>query len=302
MALTKEAKLEALRTGMRGEFLNALNGAEKEWVNVARVIPSSTGSNAYGWLGDFPQLQEWVSDRVVRNMKEYGFTVANKNHEATLGIKRTDLEDDNLGMYGTMASNLGSEVIRFQNVGVFGVLKNGDATLIYDGQNLFDTDHPVYPKTDGTGTAKSVSNVLGTKGSKPAWYVLDTSKVIKPVILQERTSPEFEHITNTQQDHVFIKDEYLVGIRYRVAFTGGLWQLSVKSYEDLTADGFNKAFKTMSEFTAHGGRPLGITPTVLVVPPSLRADALGIINAQYLANGASNTNFQAVKVIVSPYL
>ncbi len=303
MALTKEAKLEALRVGMRGEFLKALESAEKEWGELARVIPSTTGANAYGWLSDFPQLREWTSDRVIRNMKEYGFTVPNKKYESTLGIKRTDLEDDNLGMYGTLAANLGSEVVRFQNVGVFDVLKNGESTIIYDGQNLFDTDHPVYPKTDGTGTAVSTSNVLGTAGAgKTPWYLLDTSKVIRPLIIQERTRAEFENITDTEQSHVFMKDEYLVGIRYRVAFTAGFWQLSVKSHEKLDADGFNKAFKTMSEFTAHGGRPLGITPTVLVVPPSLRADALKVINAQYLANGESNTNYKAVEVIVSPYL
>jgi len=53
---------------------------------------------------------------------------------------------------------------------------------------------------------------------------------------------------------------------------------------------------------ADGGRPLGIKPTVLVVPPSLRAAAIEIVKNERLANGASNPNFGVVDLIVSPWL
>ena len=47
---------------------------------------------------------------------------------------------------------------------VFGLLKTGGSTLCYDGQFFFDTDHPVFPNVDGTGTAVLVSNVAAGAG------------------------------------------------------------------------------------------------------------------------------------------
>jgi len=58
----------------------------------------------------------------------------------------------------------------------------------------------------------------------------------------------------------------------------------------------------MQSLKADGGRPLGIKPTVLVVPPGLRAAAIEIVKNERLANGASNPNFGVVDLIVSPWL
>jgi phage major head subunit gpT-like protein len=58
----------------------------------------------------------------------------------------------------------------------------------------------------------------------------------------------------------------------------------------------------MMSIKADGGRPMAIKPTVLVVPPTLRANAIEIVKNERLANGASNPNFGVVDLIVSPWL
>lgn len=58
----------------------------------------------------------------------------------------------------------------------------------------------------------------------------------------------------------------------------------------------------MMGFRADGGRNLGVTPTVLVVPPSLAAAALELVNTEYGTGGASNPWKGTAKLIVSPYL
>jgi phage major head subunit gpT-like protein len=58
----------------------------------------------------------------------------------------------------------------------------------------------------------------------------------------------------------------------------------------------------MMNLTADGGRKLGITPTVLVVPPSLEEAGLNLLNTEFGAAGASNAWKGTAKLIVTPYL
>jgi len=74
------------------------------------------------------------------------------------------------------------------------------------------------------------------------------------------------------------------------------------SQQALDAANFNAAVQAMQERTADGGRPLSIRPTLLVVPPALRAAALEVVKAERLANGATNVNREMVDVLVTPWV
>ncbi|MCE5420260.1 MAG: Mu-like prophage major head subunit gpT family protein, partial [Acidithiobacillus sp.] len=207
--------------------------------------------------------------------------------------------DDNVGVYTPLFAEMGRAAAAHPDELAFGLLAAGESTLCYDGQNFFDTDHPVYPNVDGTGTAATVSNLQA--GTGPAWYLLDNSRALKPLIFQERTAPELQAMTQAQDEAVFMRDEYRYGIRYRCNAGFGFWQLAYKSKATLDAANFNAAMAAMMATRADGGRPMGIKPTHLVVPPSLRADALTLIKA-LMINNTSNPNYEAVEVIVSPWL
>lgn len=70
------------------------------------TVPSSSKSNTYGWLGQFPSLREWVGKRVIKQMQAHGYVINNKTYEGTVGIPRDDFEDDNLGVYGPMFAEM----------------------------------------------------------------------------------------------------------------------------------------------------------------------------------------------------
>jgi len=300
MAIITPALITSLRTGFSKAFQDALTATPTDWAKVATRVPSSSASNTYGWLGQFPTLREWMGDRVLKNMAAQAYQVQNKLFEGTVAVKRTDIEDDNVGIYTPLFAEMGRAAATHPDQLVFGLLKTAHTVNCYDGQFFFDTDHPVYPNVDGTGTATQVSNVQAGTGA--AWYLLDTSRALKPLIFQERTQPELEALTSTQDEAVFMRDEYRYGIRYRCNAGLGFWQMAFKSQADLTAANFNAAMAAMMSLKADGGRPLGIKPTVLVVPPSLRAAAIEIVKNERLANGASNPNFGVVDLIVSPWL
>jgi phage major head subunit gpT-like protein len=241
MIITNQT-LQNLRTMLRGEFKTSVAklGAESIYKKIATVITSNTNSNTYGWLGAFPQLREWLGDRVVKDIAESAYQIVNKKYEATLGVDRADIEDDNIGQYSVIAKEMADEVERFFNQNIADLLANGFTNLCYDGQPFFDGDHPVYPNADGTGTAASVSNIVGS-GTGKAWFLLSLRGSLKPLILQQRSAPEFEEITDTKNDSVFMKDKYLYGIRYRGNFGYGLWQQAVASKAALDASNYETA-------------------------------------------------------------
>lgn len=301
MAIITPQLITALRTGYSKAFQDALSQTPTDWQKVATRVPSSNTSNTYGWLGQFPKLREWIGDRVIKDMSAQGYQITNKLFEATVAVKRTDIEDDNVGIYTPLFAEMGRAAAAHPDELVFGLLAAGESSLCYDGQNFFDTDHPVYPNVDGTGTATTVSNFVAGTAGQP-WYLLDCSRSLKPLIFQERSRPELESLTSTQDEGVFMRDEYRFGVRYRCNAGVGFWQMAFKSTDTLDASSFNEAVAMMMSIKADGGRPLGIRPTHLVVPPALRAAALEIVEAQLINGGNSNPNYKAVKVIVSPWV
>ena len=73
----------------------------------------------------------------------------------------------------------------------------------------------------------------------------------------------------------------------------------------LTGPNFNDVYAAMSAYKGMDGDPLGIMPTLLVVPPQLRAAAYEIAKAQLVPSGTaavSNINFQLVDVLIVPQL
>jgi len=232
------AILNELRTLLRGEFKQRFSelDADPVWKILATIIPSTTTSNTYGWLGAFPQMREWIGDRVIRDIAEAAYQIFNQKWESTLGVDRTDIEDDNLGQFRVLARTMADEYARFMNRHLAMLILDGFTNLCYDGQPFFNDSHPVFPNTDGTGTAQAVSNIVGTgTESGKIWALLCLSGSLKPFIVQQRTQPEFDHITSTDNDKVFMQDKYLYGIRYRGSWGYGLWQQAVGSKAALTA-------------------------------------------------------------------
>lgn len=63
-------------------------------------------------------------------------------------------------------------------------------------------------------------------GTSTSWYLFDTSKVLKPFIVQNREAPELTMITNPDADSVFDTDAFKYGVRARYGMGYGFWQLA----------------------------------------------------------------------------
>ncbi|RKR77173.1 Mu-like prophage major head subunit gpT family protein [Otariodibacter oris] len=302
--MKKSELLNALDVAFKTEFKSGLALVDSQWESVAMKANSTTKINTYGWLGQFPKMREWVGERQIQKMQAQAMSIENKKFESTVSIPRTDIEDDQVGLYAPVVKQAGQSAAELPDDLVFGLLKKGKSTLCYDGQNFFDTDHPCYQNVDGSGTNTVQSNLTtGSKSGKPAFYILDATNVLKPLIWQERTKPEIEtKFDPSRSDKVFMEDDYLWGIRARGNAGFGFWQLMHRVEDsELTIDVVKEVIASMRQLKGDGDKILNIRPSAIVVPPSLEYTARELFESSVI-NGTSNPLKGVLKVIVSAYV
>lgn len=285
-----QGTLQNIFIGFNVAFNKVFQSIEPQYKQIATVIPSKTKTQEYKWLGNMPQLREWVGDRQVQNLQAYEYTIKNKKFEATVGVDRDDIEDDTIGVYPILIEQLAQSAALFPDELCFELLKNGFLNACYDKASFFG-EHKVNKKTvsnksDKVLTTDSYTEARSTmmsftdeKGkslkitpnllvvppqletvakkilladfiegssninknsaqilvahelsSKPtAWFLLDTSKSIKPVIFQERRMPELVSLNKTTDGNMFLDGKALYGVDTRCNAGYGFWQMAFGS-------------------------------------------------------------------------
>lgn len=168
--LVNAAALQGIYKGFKTIFNEGFGDAKPQFQKIAMIVPSSTKSEDYGWLGSFPRLREWIGERVIKSLKAHGYTIKNKDWEATVELNRNDVEDDTYGIFKPIITELGRSAAIHPDELVFELLSKGFVTTCYDGQYFFDTDHPGV-------NGKSQSN-KGTAPLSPASYSAARAQVM----------------------------------------------------------------------------------------------------------------------------
>lgn len=295
--LINSANLDALRVGFKTNFQNGLGQADQDWQKIATVVPATTKEQKYGWLGKIPNVREWIGPRAVQNLMAHDYAIKEKALELTLGVDRDDIETDNLGIYTPLFTEMGLSTGAQWAKMVYAQLKSGFATNCYDGQFFFDTDHPVL---DENGNATSVANTDGGAGT--AWFLLDVSRALKPIILQKRKDFEFVAKDKVTDDNVFNDREFIYGADARANTGFGFWQMAWGSKQTLDATAYATARAALMGMKGDYGRPLGLNRFLLVVPPSLESAGRKILNSDYGTGGVTNEWKGTAELMVTPWL
>lgn len=66
-------------------------------------------------------------------------------------------------------------------------------------------------------------------GNDTAWYLLCTTKPLKPIIYQERKAPKFDALIDDKDENVFMRKQYLYGVHSRANGGYGFWQMAYGS-------------------------------------------------------------------------
>lgn len=295
--LINSTSLNTLFVSFIAAFQRGLGQAEPQYPRVSTTVPSSTRENEYGWLGKIPNVREWIGDRVVHQIQAHDYSIKNKAWESTIEVDRDDLEDDNIGIYGPLFEELGRATGAHPDQLVWNLLKTGFTELAYDGQFFFDTDHPVL---DANGNEISVANTDGGAGTP--WFLIDDTRALKPIIFQTRRQWQLVRKDRPEDDNVFNRKKFVYGsdARHNVGF--GFWQFAWGSKQTLNKANYAIAREALMAMKGDHGRPLGVRPRLLVVPPSLEGEALEIVNAERDSAGATNVYKGTAELLVVPWL
>ena len=301
--IVNRTNLDTLFKAYNGAFRMGLIGQEatSDYMRICMVTNSMTAAEVYPFLGKIPGLREWIGERVVSNLRQHAFEIRNKDFEDTISVDRNNIEDDSYGVYSPFFQALGEAVAAHPNELAFSLLKEGEKFTCYDGQNYFDTDHPV----TGVGTVSNlfVQDASDRSADNTPWYLLDLRRTYKPMIFQRRKAADnIVRLDREEDANVFMRREYIYGIHCRDNVGFGLWQMASKSTKELNAENFAEAYAVMEGMKGDEGRPLGLKPTHLLVPPTLRAEATKLMNNELGDNGQTNTVKGWAEPMISTWL
>ena len=114
-----------------GDFYAALDQADAGWVNdLSFKVSSDQASEQYAWLGQSPTMREWLGGRSAKDLREFSYTLANKEHEATLEVTVPELRRDKSGQLRVRIAELADRVMAYPAKLM--------STLIIDGENVTD--------------------------------------------------------------------------------------------------------------------------------------------------------------------
>ncbi|MGE4296942.1 MAG: Mu-like prophage major head subunit gpT family protein [Desulfovibrionaceae bacterium] len=230
--LVNKSTLDSIFVNLKTAFHKAFDAAPSQWDKIAMLVQSTGKQNDYAWLSNFPRMRKWVGAKAIKALEAFKYSIVNDDWEATVGVKRNDIEDDNLGIYGPQVQMAGFSAKQLPDEIVFALVDNGFASLCFDGQYFFDTDHPV--------AGASVSNK-------------------------------------------------------------GVAVLSCATLAAAQAS-YGAARTALREMKDEEGRPMNITPNVLLVPPALEDMANLLMTTERLEDGKPNPYRGTATVVMSAHL
>lgn len=296
MGFPKIEDLQAVDTAISMAFHEGQKQRAADDLNLIATITRSTRSKqSYPLLQSFPQIREWVGDRILQGIDDFAkYDLKNKHWESSIAVDTDDIADDEWGFYVSQAKDLGGRFEQFKSRKAFEALKNGanagDEYKCFDGQPFFSASHPV-----GAGTQSNY-----TAGGGAPWVIIDDTG-LKPILFQNRQDATLVSKNSPNDDGVFYGRKAVWGADARFAVGYSLWQLAHMSKADLTEDNLNAAMLAMQSLTDKNGEVLGLTPTLLVCGPALRTKAMKLLSATTAANGATNVMAGMLKLHVSPF-
>lgn len=296
--LINKSAIQAIFVNLLTTFNKNFQAAPTVWSKLAMKVTSTTAQNDYAWLTNFPKMRKWIGEKHVKSLEGYKYSIINDDFESTIEVRRNDIEDDNLGIYGPQAANAGFSAAQLPDEIVMDLVNDSFTNLCFDGQFFIDTDHAVAgasvsnkltavlshatvataaasygaartmmkkfkddegrplnvspnillvgPALEDVARALLISDRLEDGKANPykgtaelvvdaritsdtAWFLLDTSKPVKPFIYQERKAPVFVQQTSTDSEDVFKRGNFLFGVEARAAGGYGFWQTAVGS-------------------------------------------------------------------------
>ena len=132
-----------LTKGIRGEFFEAIKTTPVVAPDVSMLVNGTSGTETYTFLGSVPLMREMIGGRQAKDLITESFNVENLEYEATMEVKRLEVERDRLGQIMIRARELGQVSITHDDYQLADLLVHGASTgyLSYDKVTFFNASH-----------------------------------------------------------------------------------------------------------------------------------------------------------------
>lgn len=152
-----QQSLNGLFIGYSSAFNKAFSETPVNYPKIAMTVPSETMENNYVWMGQIPNMREWVGSREIQNLMVHEYTIKNKTFELTIKLSVNDIADDQYGVYTPLISEMGLSAKKHPDSLTFDLLGKGFTEKSYDGVSFFSSKHPM------CGDDKGVQSNMGNK-------------------------------------------------------------------------------------------------------------------------------------------
>lgn len=281
--------LLSLSDSLSTQFNLQFNAAPTQWQDICSDVTSLGMTQGYPRLDELPGLREWIGAREVHELSVTAFEITNKQFESTIRIPRLDLKFDRYGIYTPTAQMMGMRAKQLPDLLTFGLLKTGESLKSYDGNAFFGT-HVNYTSLGLAAAPSTYVNLQQPENGDPAgpaWYLMDTTQPLKPLIKQTAELFNLRAMTDLESERVFMFDEFVWGVDGVMNVGLGYYQTIVKSYAPLTPHYYEKARAMLMGQHRPDGTPYNIKGNKLYHPTSLAGAARTLLKSQ-LVNLTSN--------------
>jgi phage major head subunit gpT-like protein len=127
---------------------------------ISNYFTSNQESETYKWLGQAPQMREWIGGRQAKALRDAGVTITNKTYEGTLEVLMDEIRRDKTGQVMVRVRELAQRTNSHWAKLLSELLIAGETTACYDGQFFFDTDHSEHDS--GTQSNDLTSDITTT--------------------------------------------------------------------------------------------------------------------------------------------
>lgn len=159
--------LRAIYENIRALFLEIYNSTLPAYTDLAMEVPSNNAREIHTWLGAFPTLREWVSERTIERLAAFEYAVENRDWESTIEIPRNAIEDDSVGLFRPTIEALAREARNHPSRLVMQLFETNPTG--YDNQPLFSANHQ-------EGRSGVQSNIVTGAGTTLAQIIDDLDK------------------------------------------------------------------------------------------------------------------------------
>jgi len=129
--------------GLNGEFFLALEKQLAAGIagRVGAYYDSNEETETYRGLGTAPAMREWIGGRLEKSAAPLEYVLRNRKFEQTIPIPVDDIRRDKVGAINRLIRGAGQRAGEHWDKLLYEADVAGTATVCYDGQYFYDSDH-----------------------------------------------------------------------------------------------------------------------------------------------------------------